>query len=696
MDESYVDSDIESPDQTAQQSLAPTQNSHRLACVTCREKKIACDRVDPCSNCTKKGWKCEFPPRQRSIVKGQRIHITSVYEQKINNIEKQLQHVIGMLEPLASSSATWEATKERQRNQALPAPLSATTARERSPPPQSPKRKRARLIDRGNAHIAPEFIDGLTPPTRHTSSTPLSAFEGDSSLAAHTAMANDLVETAVNSTSLQGQMTDAMESLRQLVNTNGKVPDAYGMTSSQSPRLDSTPMLSGGNPHFESMGFHMFMTAKQFMEYLNRVYTPGESPTVADFIIVNGGLIDTFLRSILLSKDANVQRDFQQQMNHCEGNLEAALSRLPVHMPHTVDHIIALTYGVYQAIRSSQTSLAWTLVTTAFQMSVTAGFHRASSAKTDSRQETDQKAWLFWSLYSVEKGLSLRLGRPSSIPDYDITVPLPQHDGPDISAYSSCFIRWIRLSRVQGKIYKMLYSPLSLAGPSTKRVAWARSLAEETKTIYKNVDGVGASEPARASNNNWTTSSGTKTELAFFSESVLYYSALTLILKALPPDEGSTSHFASECITTARTALEKHHEYCNAIGPDNGRHIDIYVNWTVLYNPFVPFIVIFCHVIESGDRQDLGRLQEFVASLDSARKYSQATANIHRQFQVLCNVARQFTEMRASNELLDNDTITDFDEYIQALGIFPSRITGDESLGVLPWTEVVDMEPGGW
>ncbi|KAM5344116.1 hypothetical protein ACJ41O_012653 [Fusarium nematophilum] len=528
MDESYVDSDIESPDQTAQQSLAPTQNSHRLA--------IACDRVDPCSNCTKKGWKCEFPPRQRSIVKGQRIHITSVYEQKINNIEKQLQHVIGMLEPLASSSATWEATKERQRNQALPAPLSATTARERSPPPQSPKRKRARLIDRGNAHIAPEFIDGLTPPTRHTSSTPLSAFEGDSSLAAHTAMANDLVETAVNSTSLQGQMTDAMESLRQLVNTNGKVPDAYGMTSSQS------------NPHFESMGFHMFMTAKQFMEYLNRVYTPGESPTVADFIIVNGGLIDTFLRSILLSKDANVQRDFQQQMNHCEGNLEAALSRLPVHMPHTAMVVMLCS----------------------------------------------------------------------------------DHD------------------------------------------------------------------QARASNNNWTTSSGTKTELAFFSESVLYYSALTLILKALPPDEGSTSHFASECITTARTALEKHHEYCNAIGPDNGRHIDIYVNWTVLYNPFVPFIVIFCHVIESGDRQDLGRLQEFVASLDSARKYSQATANIHRQFQVLCNVARQFTEMRASNELLDNDTITDFDEYIQALGIFPSRITGDESLGVLPWTEVVDMEPGGW
>ncbi|KAF4453115.1 hypothetical protein FALBO_16047, partial [Fusarium albosuccineum] len=151
-----------------------------------------------------------------------------------------------------------------------------------------------------------------------------------------------------------------------------------------------------------------------------------------------------------------------------------------------------------------------------------------------------------------------------------------------------------------------------------------------------------------------------------------------------------------DSITTARTALEKHQEYCEALGPDSGRHIDIYVNWTVLYNPFVPFIAIFCHVIESGDVQDLDRLRAFVASLESARMYSQATANIHRQFQALFHIAQQFTEIRSSNELLNSEAITEFDEYIQALGIFPSRMTYNDSLGLLPSTEADDVEPNGW
>lgn len=127
-------------------------------------------------------------------------------------------------------------------------------------------------------------------------------------------------------------------------------------------------------------------------------------------------------------------------------------------------------------------------------MSITAGFHRASSAKNESRQETNQKAWLFWSLYSVEKGLSLRLGRPSSILDYDITVPLPQHDDPEITAYTSTFTRWIRLSIVQGKIYKMLYSPAALAETPERRATWACSLVEETRKIYKEVDKASVSQ----------------------------------------------------------------------------------------------------------------------------------------------------------------------------------------------------------
>lgn len=68
-------------------------------------------------------------------------------------------------------------------------------------------------------------------------------------------------------------------------------------------------------------------------------------------------------------------------------------------------------------------------------------------------------------------------------------------------------------------------------------------------------------------------------ELVFFSEEVLFLSILTLILKALPPDDGSSTHFAGECINTARKGLERHERFIATIGLDKGHHIDIYVNW---------------------------------------------------------------------------------------------------------------------
>jgi hypothetical protein len=68
-------------------------------------------------------------------------------------------------------------------------------------------------------------------------------------------------------------------------------------------------------------------------------------------------------------------------------------------------------------------------------------------------------------------------------------------------------------------------------------------------------------------------------ELVFFSEEVLYLSVLTLILKALPPDNGSSAHFAAGCIDTARRGLEKHEKFIETIGLDKGHYIDVYVNW---------------------------------------------------------------------------------------------------------------------
>lgn len=90
----------------------------------------------------------------------------------------------------------------------------------------------------------------------------------------------------------------------------------------------------------------MIMKAEDFIGYTRKVYFPGGGYSAADFIIVNGGLIDIFLRSIILEDDEPKRELLRQHMAACEANLETALSRLPIHMPNTVDYCLALLVGV--------------------------------------------------------------------------------------------------------------------------------------------------------------------------------------------------------------------------------------------------------------------------------------------------------------------------------------------------------------
>lgn len=73
----------------------------------------------------------------------------------------------------------------------------------------------------------------------------------------------------------------------------------------------------------------------------------------------------------------------------------------------------------------------------------------------------------------MEKGMSLRLGRSSSIRDIDITLPL---DGGEE--------RHCRLGRIQGRVWDQLYSPTSIAQvDSHVRSQLAEGLAEELREL---------------------------------------------------------------------------------------------------------------------------------------------------------------------------------------------------------------------
>ena len=91
-----------------------------------------------------------------------------------------------------------------------------------------------------------------------------------------------------------------------------------------------------------------------------------------------------------------------------------------------------------------------------------------------------------------------------------------------------------------------------------------------------------------------------------------------------------------------------------------------------MFAPFIPFIVIFCNVIETHDQHDLAHLHDFVTSIQGAPEVSDAAGKMHRLFQVLYSVALRYVEFHVStppeNAL---QASAEMDQYLAALGFPP-------------------------
>lgn len=95
---------------------------------------------------------------------------------------------------------------------------------------------------------------------------------------------------------------------------------------------------------------------------------------------------------------------------------------------------------------------------------------------------------------------------------------------------------------------------------------------------------------------------------------------------------------------------------------------------TILFSPFIPFIVLFCHVIETGSTEDLDCLHTFISSLESACQHSSAIARHHDLFQVFYNVAMRYTELKSAStpmQLEQAEQRVEMGTYLSELGFQP-------------------------
>ena len=135
------------------------------------------------------------------------------------------------------------------------------------------------------------------------------------------------------------------------------------------------------------------------------------------------------------------------------------------------------------AITISKPSLAWTLCSKASELSQILGYHQLPpSTRSTSNEDIDPTQFLFWAIFIIDKILSLRLGRPATIQNWDITTPMISLHSTR-SPLGATISVWIDTARCQGDVYQSLYSPEALAQPDHVRQSRVETLASQLRDI---------------------------------------------------------------------------------------------------------------------------------------------------------------------------------------------------------------------
>uniref|UniRef100_A0A8H7N1E8 Xylanolytic transcriptional activator regulatory domain-containing protein n=1 Tax=Bionectria ochroleuca TaxID=29856 RepID=A0A8H7N1E8_BIOOC len=372
---------------------------------------------------------------------------------------------------------------------------------------------------------------------------------------------------------------------------------------------------------------------ERFADICRKVYFAIDNFNEIDFILSNGYMYFIFCEHAAGSG----REDYMEYGKLCERNMFKAFQRLPLLLPSSMEVIAALMLGAFNAVENSKASLAWSFISVASTQCQTLGYHRSppGSRGTITSLRASQER-LFWSVYRLDKGLSLRFGRAPNILDTEITLPFEQ-DLP----------RPVRVARIQGDVYEQLYSPAAISvANNTTRIQHAEQLAEQLRSLivetYTELNAVQASD-------EHDTSLDPLRDYHLQCDLVCLTSLLTLILRAVPlplePLEGSVNNY----VTAAREVFDIHHKCMMGIkkrGIGCSMHRK-YINWAIVNTPFVPFTILFTRVIQFHDVADLARLKRFTDSLCPDSVGSESITHPHQLYDLLCQAAQLYMRTNA-------------------------------------------------
>ncbi|KAH8429402.1 putative C6 transcription factor [Aspergillus melleus] len=503
--------------------------------------------------------------------------------------------------------------------------------------------------------------------TREVHGSPSKAqYEGESSLFAHAVFASRFLQDAVdNATNAEvaHEMETVLGSLRAAVQSGKQhsdtldslyphattIPPGSTTRNLPLPPTDKVFMclrMARECPQVATLWLGDFIRPTQFNDYFIKVASSGPA-TEADLIIVHCGLFWLFCECSKAVADEETKQDYNAQAFHCEGNLQTVLANLRFHQPTSMDLVYAMGMAALYCLQKSKPSAAWNFINSASHITQALGLQHNTPTGIEGAEGKAQKKDLFWTIYMTEKMLSLRLGRSSTFRDQDITLSRSGMQRPGSTFLAELAPGWINVASIQGRIYDEIYSPGALMQPPHIRTFRAQALAEELKSVMQHAQDI---------HDHYTAAKGQVLgldfhEIARLSDRVIGLSMLTLIYRSIAPENPSTSAFCHECIDAARDTLREHDRCVTVITKAQGKTVflEAYINWTIIQSPFIPFIILFCHIIETSDASDLEHMIGLVQTLESTSSES-AYRMCSRQrslFRALYDVAAKYVEVKS-------------------------------------------------
>lgn len=235
--------------------------------------------------------------------------------------------------------------------------------------------------------------------------------------------------------------------------------------------------------------------------------------------------------------------------------------------------------------------------------------------------------------------MALNFGRAPNLQRYDISVDRPKVPEEMESAWGTMYYFWIDYADIQGDAYEQLYCARAQSEPLEVKIRHARSLAERLHKLRKNFDIDTSNAPFAEEFRD-----------ALLSMDIVILSTLTLVYRVIPPSASpkNQAHHplkpCEEALSTARQALATSNAAWDILQHRTGEDWRLFIHWTLLWCPFVPYLVVFGNSVVERNRDDLELLEKVVTTLQGAQPRSPGVDKLERACKIFSQIARIYLD----------------------------------------------------